>query len=63
MIIAQCESRMVAYRDNGMDYSNEGKAKLRLNGKIDAMESENPGAEPGSSVEPVSARAVPRGFP
>ncbi len=42
MIIVQSESRMVAYMDNGMIYSNEAKAKLRFNGRIDAMGSENP---------------------
>jgi len=48
MIIVQSESRMVAYLDNGMTYSNEAKAKLRFNGRIDAMGSENPGADPGN---------------
>ena len=48
MIIVQSESRMVAYLDNGMTYSNEAKAKLRFNGTIDARGSVNSGADPGN---------------
>ncbi|NLD99661.1 MAG: DUF4258 domain-containing protein, partial [Fibrobacter sp.] len=65
MIIVKSESRTVAYLDNGMTYSNETKAKLRLNIKVDATLADNPAQNGGAITINYLEHTVanPQGIP